>query len=283
MPRQDAWVRGTDLAPRDGGFTFPTFASTGVRSGTSLTTVTATTVTSGSSHSAKHFVNGLDLTGTDNVTLTDCKITGRLELSFGAERNRTFNWCEMDGDSFGTGAAIGGYGGNFYDCRVWNAAQGWSAGYGLMHRCFVGEHYISGDAHGEPILVFGSDLDFWRCSFIAQFRSGGNQVTPGGGFSAAFAMYTHGDTWGPHSNVDMRECLLTADASVLVYWGTAGNGDDPLTNCNATDNKVRKQPGSTTGAKDNGPDFTKNYFGGTGNSVTGNVYEDSGLPCGGND
>ena len=265
-----------------GSFSFPTFATTGPR--VSMTTVTSTTVSSGSSHSAKHFVNGLDLTGIDNVSFTDCKIDGRLELSFGSQRARDFYWCEVDGDSFGTGGAIGGYGGRFYDCRVWNAGHGWSAGGGLMHRCFVGELYLLGETHGEAIIVFGDDLDFYRCTLLGQYRSGGNQTTPGGGISAALAMYTHGSTWGPHSSVDLRECLLSApDANTVVYWGTPGSGDDPLTNCNATDNTVRKAPGSSTGSSGNGSDFVTNYGGGSGNSVTGNVYEDSGLPCGGND
>ncbi len=269
---------------------FPTFASTGVPAGTSLTNTSSTTVASGSSHTARHFTAGLDITGTSNVTFTNCKITGRLELGYTGS-NRTFLNCEVDGGSAGLAAAVGGQlRGTMTGCRIWNAAQGWQGGGGVVGNggvvtgCFLGELYGSGDMHCEGIIIAEDNLEMANCTILGNFRTGGDNVTTGG-MSSALSLYNHGSFWGPKNNVYVHDCLFQAvDANTTIYWGTEGSPETifPLTNCDLTNNTFRKVP---TRANSNGlgsGDIVSDYGGGTGNSITGNIYEDSGLPCSGN-
>lgn len=262
---------------------FPTFTSTGVRSGVSLVTDTRTTVPSGSSHSGRDFVNELQMDGVSNVTFTDCRINVWRGGYNGV--NRVLNYCDVDGNEGGTFSAADGVNLTANFCRFWNAAVAFYD-YGGAHLtdCFFGEHYMSGEAHGEPIMAAGDNSEYDHCTLIASFKPGGNELTGPGGLSACVALYTHAEFWGPRSNVWMHDCLMSApNANHIAYWGTAGIGDDPLTNCVLENCTIRKPPGSSTGSMDNGTDIEKNYFGGSGNRVSGNVYEDSGLPCGGND
>lgn len=272
-----------DAAPPPGGFTFPTFASTGGNAGTRTNDATSS-FSSGQTWTDKAFTfDPIDLTGVSNITFTNCSFVGGGTGNTGS--NRVFVDCDFNGSQYGSGAGWSGQFGSYTGCRFWNSSVAfWDNGNNTLEECFAGELYVAGESHAEAIMASGSNSTFYHCTFFGQYKAGGNQTTPGGGISAALAMYTHGETWGAHSNVDLTECLLSApDANTVVYWGSATGGDDPLTNCNATGNIIRKAPGSTTGSSGNGADFTKNYFGGSGNSVTGNVYEDDGLPCGGND
>lgn len=293
MPRKDAYVRGTDL-PQRGGTSFPTFASTGIPGGTTLTTHSGTTIASGSSLTARDFTNGLDLAGTSNVTLTNCRIMGRLDLGYEGEvaaSNRSLVNCEINGNQAGTAAAIGGQlRGTMTNCKAWNAAQGMQGGGGtvgnggLITGCFLGELYGTGDMHCEAIIIAEDNLEIANSTLFGNFKAGGNNVTTGG-MSSAISLYNHGNFWGPKNNVYVHNCLIQAiDANTTVYWGTEGSTDTiyPLTNCDLNNNTFRKVSGRSNSNGLGTGDIVSDYGGGTGNTITGNVYEDSGLPCSGN-
>lgn len=278
--------RSAVLTPA-GGITWPTSSNTGYR--TSLTTETATTLAPGSTVTDKHFVNGLNLDGVSNISLTDCKITGQLVLGYAAATNRNFSYCEIDGNSTGGGSAVGGRNFNMDHCKIHNAAQGIFGGTGLYEYNWISDMYISGETHGECVLVYGDNSEFRYNTLIAQYRSGGNQTTPGGGFSACLVLYNHGDTWDGRTNcwVHHNRLSIPAPGSYTTYWGTPPDATvrNPMTNCDLTDNTYVKVPGSTTSATSNAADIVRDpaFGGGSGCSITNNRYEDDGLLVQGTD
>lgn len=275
----------------NGGSSFPTFASTGPTA--SLTTATATTVSASTSWTGRDFVNGLDLSGVSNVTFTDCRIAG-CQLGFVAASGRTFVRCDFDGDQFGAGSACGGVGGSgttFTDCRFWNAAQGFNGGVGYFTDCYFGDLYITGLTHGEGVLISSDGTELDHCTILGHLKSGGAAYDPGGGLSAALALYNHGVFWGSRSDNYVHDCLFSAPGDAgdpetgpvyTVYWGTPGEPTNTLSNCRFENNTFRKVTGSTTSCYNNNPDIVSESNGGAGTTITGNVYEDSGLPVMGN-
>ena len=277
-----------------GGIIWPTASNTGPRTG--LTTNTSTTLAPGATLSGQHFINGLNLDGVSNISLTDCKVTGQLTLGYATASNRNFSYCEIDANSTGTGAAVGGRFANMDHCKIWNAAQGIFGGTGLFEYNWISDMYISGETHGECILVYGDDSEFRYNTAIAQYRAGGNQTTTGGGFSAAVVLYNHGGippeegVWDGRTNcwVHHNRITLPAVGSYTTYWGTPPDGTtmrNPMTNCDLTDNTYVKVAGSTTSATNNASDIVRDpaFGGGSGNVITNNRYEDDGLLVQGTD
>lgn len=260
-----------------GGIVWPTSSNTGPR--TALTTDTRTTLPAGSNLSGLHFTNGLNLDGVSNITLTDCKITGQLVCGYAAATNRNFTYCEIDGNT-GTGSAVGGRNFNMDHCKIHNAAQGIFGGTGLYEYNWISDMFISGETHGECVLVYGDNSEFRYNTLIAQYRSGGNQTTAGGGFSAALVLYNHGDTWDGRTNcfVHHNRLSIPAAGAYTTYWGTPEDGTlrNPMTNCDLYDNTYVKVAGSTTSATSNGADIVRHatFGGGSGCSITNNRYED---------
>jgi len=276
---------------------WPTFETTGNLDAVSLTTDTATTVPNGSDHFRKDFVNGLFIEGVTGATFRECRVRGRLDLGFSLPAVFPhFEDCDLDGEEAGTAAMIGGRGLSLLRCRIWNAGQGIQGGTGVIQDCFFGQHYVSGEMHAECVLLYGDDTEIFGCSIIGEYKPGGNQTTPGGGFSAALVLYNHGGPvpdpgiWDGRTNCYVHDNLLSLPAPGVYtsYWGSPTDGGittrNPLNNCDLVNNTYRKVAGSTTSNTSSSADIVSNFGEppGSGNSITGNVYEDDGLPVQGN-
>jgi hypothetical protein len=238
---------------------------------------------SAGSYSRVNFTNGLDLSGDTGGTyhFTDCLIEGTVVLGYiSSKTTRTFTYCEIDGNEAGAEAVVGGGGFTMTGTHIHNGGQGISGQDYDLTDCLINELYGSGDFHSEALLIIGSEVHVDHCTLLGNYRA----TAPGftGGMSSAISVYTHGSFWEGHTNVLVENSLIQSidSTGTSVYWGTppSSSSGDEMVNCDIISNTFRRvTPGSGTSNPTSAPDIITHYpTGSTGNSTTGNVYEDNG-------
>src|SRR5690606_32084298 len=129
------------------------------------------------------------------VRISNSKIEGVIQpqTTIAADLELVLTDVEIDGEN--AQQAVWGFGAEVtcIRCNVHGAAIGFQYGGYTVVDSYVHDLYGFDDSHNEAILVSGGDVVIRHSTLESNFGAS----STGGGMSAAIAMYTHGDFWGP--------------------------------------------------------------------------------------